>query len=58
MFCLVCSFLTQFNMQEGLDGNPATATMKNVSRGFVALTVPLSASFPKADSLLFLFLNY
>ncbi|KAM0059867.1 putative membrane insertase YidC/ALB3/OXA1/COX18, membrane insertase YidC/Oxa1 [Helianthus debilis subsp. tardiflorus] len=38
----------EFNMQEGLEGNPAAATMKNVSRGFAALTVPLTASFPKA----------
>ncbi|KAL4570687.1 hypothetical protein LXL04_026347 [Taraxacum kok-saghyz] len=38
----------EFNMQEGLEGNPAANTMKNVSRGFAALTVPLTASFPKA----------
>ncbi|KAL7587337.1 hypothetical protein Lser_V15G37811 [Lactuca serriola] len=35
-------------MQESLEGNPAVATLKNVSRGFAALTVPLTASFPKA----------
>lgn len=38
----------ELNMQEGLEGNPAAKTMKNVSRGFAALTVPLTASFPKA----------
>nr|XP_043609502.1 mitochondrial inner membrane protein OXA1-like [Erigeron canadensis] len=36
------------NMQEGLEGNPAAGTMKNVSRAFAALTVPLTATFPKA----------
>ncbi|XP_076933522.1 mitochondrial inner membrane protein OXA1-like [Bidens hawaiensis] len=38
----------ELNMQEGLEGNPAAGTMKNVSRAFAALTVPLTASFPKA----------
>ncbi|XP_076922991.1 mitochondrial inner membrane protein OXA1-like [Bidens hawaiensis] len=38
----------ELNMQEGLEGNPAANIMKNVSRGFAALTVPLTASFPKA----------
>ncbi|KAI7742459.1 hypothetical protein M8C21_007620 [Ambrosia artemisiifolia] len=38
----------ELNMQEGLEGNPAAKTMKNVSRGFAALTVPLTASFPQA----------
>ncbi|KAD3641458.1 hypothetical protein R6Q59_004102 [Mikania micrantha] len=38
----------EFNMQEGLEGNPAAGTMKNVSRAFAALTVPLTATFPKA----------
>ncbi|CAI9291234.1 unnamed protein product [Lactuca saligna] len=32
-------------MQESLEGNPAAATLKNVSRGFGALTVPLTALF-------------
>ncbi|GAA0184902.1 transporter [Lithospermum erythrorhizon] len=36
------------NMQEGMEGNPAAKTIKNVSRGFAVLTVPLTASFPKA----------
>ncbi|XP_042019737.1 mitochondrial inner membrane protein OXA1-like [Salvia splendens] len=36
------------NAQEGLEGNPAAKTIKNVSRVFAALTVPLTASFPKA----------
>lgn len=34
-------------MQEGMEGNPAAATIKNVSRGFAVLTVPLTASFAK-----------
>ncbi|KAJ9549716.1 hypothetical protein OSB04_022259 [Centaurea solstitialis] len=38
----------EFNMQEGMQGNPAGRTMKNVSRAFAALTVPLTLSFPKA----------
>ncbi|XP_047974075.1 mitochondrial inner membrane protein OXA1-like [Salvia hispanica] len=36
------------NAQEGLEGNPAAKTIKNVSRVFAALTVPLTASFSKA----------
>ena len=36
-------------MQEGLEGNPAAGTMKNVSRAFAALTVPLTLSFPKVN---------
>ncbi|KAB1216046.1 Mitochondrial inner membrane protein OXA1 [Morella rubra] len=36
------------NMQEGLEGNPVAATMKNVSRGLAVLTVPFTMSFPKA----------
>ncbi|KAM3263171.1 mitochondrial inner membrane protein OXA1 [Capsicum annuum] len=38
----------ELNAQEGLEGNPAAKTIKNVSRGFAALTVPLTATFPKA----------
>ncbi|KAK4728872.1 hypothetical protein R3W88_021860 [Solanum pinnatisectum] len=38
----------ELNAQEGLEGNPAGKTIKNVSRVFAALTVPLTASFPKA----------
>lgn len=34
-------------MQEGLEGNPVAATMKNVSRGLAVLTVPFTMSFPK-----------
>lgn len=37
----------QLNAQEGLEGNPAGKTIKNVSRGFAAFTIPLTASFPK-----------
>ncbi|XP_042025845.1 mitochondrial inner membrane protein OXA1-like [Salvia splendens] len=36
------------NAQDGLEGNPAAKTIKNVSRVFAALTVPLTASFSKA----------
>ncbi|GMJ10979.1 ARABIDOPSIS THALIANA HOMOLOG OF YEAST OXIDASE ASSEMBLY 1 (OXA1) [Hibiscus trionum] len=36
------------NMQEGMEGNPAAATMKNVSRVIALLTVPFTMSFPKA----------
>ncbi|XP_019160633.1 PREDICTED: mitochondrial inner membrane protein OXA1-like [Ipomoea nil] len=38
----------EFNAQEGLEGNPAGPTIKKVSRIFALLTVPLTASFPKA----------
>ncbi|KAK6129945.1 hypothetical protein DH2020_036339 [Rehmannia glutinosa] len=36
------------NAQEGLEGNPTAGTIKNVSRVFAALTIPLTATFPKA----------
>ncbi|KAI9071621.1 hypothetical protein K1719_046416 [Acacia pycnantha] len=44
------SFLTtvECNMQEGMEGNPAAVTMKNVSRGLAVLTVPFTMGFPKA----------
>ncbi|KAL3498986.1 hypothetical protein ACH5RR_041718 [Cinchona calisaya] len=35
------------NMQEGMEGNPAAVTIKNVSRGFAALTIPFTAGFAK-----------
>ncbi|XAR55133.1 hypothetical protein NMG60_11030540 [Bertholletia excelsa] len=38
----------EFNLQEGMEGNPAAKTMKNVSRIFAALTVPVTMGFPKA----------
>ncbi|XP_074317581.1 mitochondrial inner membrane protein OXA1-like [Silene latifolia] len=38
----------EFNMQEGLEGNPIAATMKKFSRGLAVLTVPFTMSFPKA----------
>ncbi|PIN09208.1 Inner membrane protein translocase involved in respiratory chain assembly [Handroanthus impetiginosus] len=38
----------ELNAQEGLEGNPTAGTIKNVSRAFAALTIPLTASFPKA----------
>ncbi|MBA0863233.1 hypothetical protein Goshw_018467, partial [Gossypium schwendimanii] len=31
-----------------MEGNPAAATIKNVSRVFAVLTVPFTMSFPKA----------
>ncbi|XP_061349435.1 mitochondrial inner membrane protein OXA1 [Gastrolobium bilobum] len=44
------SFLitVECNMQEGMEGNPVAATMKNVSRGLAVLTVPFTMGFPKA----------
>lgn len=36
------------NTQEGMEGNPAAGTMKNVSRALAAASVPLTMSFPKA----------
>ncbi|KAI3453818.1 hypothetical protein Pfo_010481 [Paulownia fortunei] len=36
------------NAQEGLEGNPTAGTIKNVSRVFAALTIPFTATFPKA----------
>ncbi|XP_057786317.1 mitochondrial inner membrane protein OXA1-like [Salvia miltiorrhiza] len=39
----------EINAQEGMEGNPiSTATMKNVMRGFAALSIPLTVGFPKA----------
>lgn len=48
-----CAALTfwitvECNMQDGMEGNPAAKTIKNVSRGLAALTVPFTMSFPKA----------
>ena len=34
-------------MQEGMEGNPVAATMKNVSRVLAILTVPFTMNFPK-----------
>ncbi|KAL5744134.1 hypothetical protein ACOSQ2_027250 [Xanthoceras sorbifolium] len=44
------SFLitVESNMQEGMEGNPIAGTMKNISRGFAVLSVPLTMNFPKA----------
>ncbi|KAL8483473.1 hypothetical protein ACS0TY_026238 [Phlomoides rotata] len=36
------------NAQEGMQGNPAYGTIKNVSRAFAALLIPLTVTFPKA----------
>lgn len=38
----------EFNMQEGMEGNPVAGTMKKFSRGLAVLTVPFTMSFPKA----------
>lgn len=37
----------QCNMQEGMEGNPAAGTMKNVSRVLAFVSVPLTMGFPK-----------
>lgn len=37
----------QCNSQEGMEGNPNAGTIKTVSRVFAALSIPLTASFPK-----------
>lgn len=44
------SFLVtvELNMQEGMEGNPMANTMKKFSRGMAALTIPFTATFPKA----------
>ncbi|KAI4299349.1 hypothetical protein L6164_032817 [Bauhinia variegata] len=49
-FLTALSFLitVEFHMQEGLEGNPVAGTMKNISRGLAVVTVPFTASFPKA----------
>ncbi|VFQ67720.1 unnamed protein product [Cuscuta campestris] len=36
------------NAMEGMEGNSTASTIKNVSRVFAALTIPFTASFPKA----------
>ncbi|KAJ6913008.1 hypothetical protein NC651_015476 [Populus alba x Populus x berolinensis] len=36
------------NTQEGMEGNPAAGTMKNVSRALAVASVPLTMNFPKA----------
>nr|GME06788.1 mitochondrial inner membrane protein OXA1-like [Ipomoea batatas] len=36
------------NAQEGMEGNPSYGTIKNVSRAMAALSIPFTASFPKA----------
>ncbi|KAJ1693446.1 hypothetical protein LUZ63_010144 [Rhynchospora breviuscula] len=38
----------ELNMQEGMEGNPMAKTMKKFSRVLALLTVPFTASFPKA----------
>lgn len=38
----------ELNMQEGMEGNPMAGTVKKFSRGMAVLTVPFTASFPKA----------
>ncbi|XP_020585607.1 mitochondrial inner membrane protein OXA1-like isoform X2 [Phalaenopsis equestris] len=38
----------ELNMQEGMEGNHMANTMKNFSRVLALLTVPFTASFPKA----------
>ncbi|KAL1532774.1 mitochondrial inner membrane protein OXA1-like [Salvia divinorum] len=36
------------NAQEGMEGNPSSAIIKNVCRAFAAISIPLTAGFPKA----------
>ncbi|CAL9207994.1 unnamed protein product [Musa hybrid cultivar] len=38
----------EFNLQEGMEGNPMAKTMKNFSRVLALMTVPFTAHFPKA----------
>lgn len=38
----------EFNVQEGMEGNPVAGTMKKFSRGLAVLTVPFTMSFPQA----------
>lgn len=38
----------EFNMQEGMEGNPMAGTMKTFSRIIGVLTVPFTMGFPKA----------
>ncbi|KAH6783416.1 inner membrane OXA1-like protein, partial [Perilla frutescens var. hirtella] len=40
--------MVECNAQEGMEGNPSAGIIKNVCRVFAVLTVPLTASFPKA----------
>ncbi|KAH6797688.1 hypothetical protein C2S52_022242 [Perilla frutescens var. hirtella] len=40
--------MVECNAQEGMEGNPSAGIIKNVCRVFAILTVPLTASFPKA----------
>ncbi|KAK4278467.1 hypothetical protein QN277_016309 [Acacia crassicarpa] len=48
------SFLTtvECNMQEGMEGNPAAGTMKNVSRVLAVLAVPFYHGISKGYILL------
>lgn len=50
---LSCLFSSQCNAQEGLEGNPAANTIKNVSRVFAALSIPFTAGFPKVHAAAF-----
>ncbi|CAL4923392.1 unnamed protein product [Urochloa decumbens] len=38
----------EFNLQQGMEGNPMSSKMKNVSRGMAFLTVPFTMNFAKA----------
>ncbi|KAH6820495.1 inner membrane OXA1-like protein [Perilla frutescens var. hirtella] len=40
--------MVECNAQEGMEANPSAGIIKNVCRVFAVLTVPLTASFPKA----------
>ncbi|KAJ0049215.1 hypothetical protein Pint_14987 [Pistacia integerrima] len=52
IFPILCglTFLitVECNTQDGMEGNPTAGIVKNVSRGFAALSVPLTMGFPQA----------
>ncbi|KAL5711747.1 hypothetical protein ACHQM5_013993 [Ranunculus cassubicifolius] len=48
MTALTFLITVEFNMQEGMEGNPVAGTMKTFSRIIGVLTVPFTMSFPKA----------
>lgn len=48
-------FHFQCNAQEGMEGNASAKTIKNVSRGFAALSIPFTASFPQVCGAAFIY---
>ncbi|XP_073028937.1 mitochondrial inner membrane protein OXA1-like [Primulina eburnea] len=45
---LIFWITVECNAQEGMEGNASAKIIKNVCRGFAALSIPLTASFPQA----------